>query len=137
MADITYRTGHAELRRARWASSLNVLAGIWLVIAPFILGFTSSASAMWNSIAVGAVVVVLAAIRAFNPDEREGISWVNVVLGLWMVVSPYVLNYTNVSSAQTNALITGVIILALAAFSAYETNEAHRGAGGTSDSDVT
>lgn len=137
MADITYRTGHAELQRARWASSLNVLAGIWLVIAPFILGFTSSASAMWNSIAVGAVVVVLAAIRAFNPDEREGISWVNVVLGLWMVVSPYVLNYTNVSSAQTNALITGVIILALAAFSAYETNEAHRGAGGTSDSDVT
>lgn len=137
MADITYQTGQAELQRARWASSLNVLAGLWLVIAPFALNFTSSSNAMWNSIIVGVVVLVLAAIRAFDPDEREGISWVNMVLGLWMVVSPYVLGYTNVNQAQTNALVTGVIILALAAFSAYETNEAHREAGGTSDTHVT
>lgn len=126
MAVGTYAAGHDELQRARWASAGNVLAGLWLILAPFILNFEGADTAQWNHIIVGAAVLVLAAIRAFNPDERESLSWMNVVLGLWMIVSPFLLGYANVNDAQTNSLITGVVILALAAFSAYETNEAHR-----------
>ena len=126
MADGTYAAGHAELQRARWASAGNVAAGVWLILAPFVLNFEGADTAQWNHIIVGAAVLVLAAIRAFDPDEREVLSWMNVVLGLWMIVSPFLLGYANVNDAQTNSLITGVIILALAAFSAYETNEAHR-----------
>jgi predicted membrane-bound dolichyl-phosphate-mannose-protein mannosyltransferase len=126
MADITYAAGRDELQRARWASVGNVLAGVWLMVAPFALNFGSNGMATWNHLIVGAVVLVLAAIRAFNPSEREGISWVNVVLGIWMIVSPYLLGYADVNPAQTNSLITGALILILAAFSAYETNEAHR-----------
>lgn len=126
MATGTYAAGADELQRARWASAGNVLAGLWLIVAPFILDFEGADTAQWNHIIVGAAVLILAAIRAFNPDVRESLSWMNVVLGLWMIVSPFLLGYANVDAAQTNALITGVIILGLAAFSAYETNEAHR-----------
>lgn len=126
MANGTYAAGHAELQRARWASAGNVLAGLWLILAPFVLNFEGADAAQWNHIIVGAAVLILAAIRAFDPDERESLSWMNVVLGLWMIVSPFLLGYANVNDAQTNSLIVGVVILALAAFSAYETNEAHR-----------
>lgn len=126
MADGTYAAGHDELQRARWSSVGNVLAGLWLVIAPVALTFTGTNAAQYNHVIVGVAVLVLAAIRAFNPDRRESISWVNVILGLWMIVSPYLLGYANVSSARTNSLITGAVILILAAFSAYETSEAHR-----------
>lgn len=126
MATGTYVAGQDELQRARWASAGNVLAGLWLIVAPFILDFEGADAAQWNHIIVGAAVLVLAGIRAFNPDERESMSWMNVVLGLWMIVSPFLLGYANVDAAQTNSLIAGVIILGLAAFSAYETNEAHR-----------
>lgn len=134
MADATYAAGHDELMRARWASAGNVLAGLWLVIAPFVLNFESQNTAQWNHVIVGAVVLVLAAVRAFDPDSRASISWINAVLGLWMIVSPFVLGYADVNDAQTNALVTGAIILVLAAFSAYETNEAHREEGGTNRS---
>lgn len=126
MAVGTYAAGRDELQRARWASAGNVLAGLWLVIAPFVLNFESQNAAQWNHVIVGAIVLVLAAVRAFDPDHRASISWVNALLGLWMIVSPFVLGYADVNDAQTNALVTGAIILVLAAFSAYETNEAHR-----------
>jgi hypothetical protein len=129
----TYAAGHAELQRARWASAGTVLAGVWLILAPFVLNFEGADAAQWNHIIVGAAVLVLAAIRAFDPDERESLSWMNVVLGLWMIVSPFLLGYANVNDAQTNSLITGVIILALAAFIAYESNEAHREGGMSGD----
>lgn len=133
MVDGTYAVGYDELQRARWSSAVNVLAGLWLILAPFVLNFTRSSAATYNSVIVGVAVLVMAAIRAFNPDVREGLSWANLILGLWMIVSPYVLGYANVNNAQTNSLITGAIILILAAFSAYETNEAHREQGGGPD----
>lgn len=114
-----------DLQRARWASAANAVAGVWLILAPFVLNFEQANNAQWNSVAVGAAVTVLAAIRAMDPDHREGISWVNVVLGIWMIAAPFVLNYNAVNDAQNNSIIMGVIILALAAFSAYETNHAH------------
>jgi len=41
---------------------LNVLAGVWLILAPFVLGFSNSASALWNSVIVGAVVIIFSLI---------------------------------------------------------------------------
>lgn len=45
--------------RASWASWLNGLSGIWMIIAPFILSYSRSVS-YWNEIIVGIVLAVLA-----------------------------------------------------------------------------
>jgi len=39
----------------------NIILGIWLILSPFILGYSSS-SAIWNSIIVGFLVMVFAYI---------------------------------------------------------------------------
>lgn len=44
----------------------QLLAGGWLFIAPWVLGFTSTSAAAWNAWIVGAIVVVLAATRLFE-----------------------------------------------------------------------
>lgn len=125
MATATYSHADTELQRARGASILNVVAGIWMIAAPFVLNFEGVDNAQWNHIVVGAAVAVMAMIRASDPDRREGISWTNVVLGVWMIASPWVLNYNGVQDATTNAIVMGVIVILLGAFSAYETNQAH------------
>lgn len=43
----------------QWASFINGLAGIWLIIGPFIIGF-NHAVAYWNSIIVGIIVAWIA-----------------------------------------------------------------------------
>lgn len=52
----------------QWASFLNGVAGIWLIIAPFIIGFQHSV-AYWNEIIVG---IVLAWIAFTNSTVRGG-----------------------------------------------------------------
>lgn len=46
-----------------WA---NFVLGLWLIIAPFALGYSSVPAATWNSVIVGIVVAVLSIIRALE-----------------------------------------------------------------------
>jgi hypothetical protein len=48
---------------------INLAAGLWLVIAPFVTGFSSVPVATANSIAVGSLVAVLAA-SALSLDKE-------------------------------------------------------------------
>ncbi|HVU34923.1 MAG TPA: SPW repeat protein [Opitutaceae bacterium] len=48
----------ANRSRSGAASWLNVLAGIWLIIAPFALHF-ETAGQTWNSVIVGIIVAIL------------------------------------------------------------------------------
>lgn len=48
----------ANRSRAGVASWLNVLCGIWLIIAPFALGYQGGGQT-WNSVVVGIIVAVL------------------------------------------------------------------------------
>jgi len=50
---------------------LNVAAGLWLVIAPFVLGFSGDHVAAVNSILVGGLVALLAA-SALSLDKEIG-----------------------------------------------------------------
>ena len=40
----------------QWIGWSNVILGIWLICAPFILGYSSSAGALWNDILLGILV---------------------------------------------------------------------------------
>jgi len=55
---------------AEW---LNMAAGLWLVIAPFVLGFTSPVATA-NCIAVGTLVMALAG-SAMSLDKELGKWW--------------------------------------------------------------
>ena len=93
---------------------LNVLLGIWVVISPFVLGFHSS-MAVWNNVVTGAVVGILALIRWRM--HRPGWSWLNLILGIWLVISPFVLFLS--STAMWNNVIVGIIIAAAALSHTY------------------
>lgn len=126
MANVTYADARDELQRARWASIANIVAGLWMIAAPFVLNFENDNFAQWNHVIVGAAVALIALVRASDPDHRVSMSWTNVVLGVWMIAAPFVLGYSDVNDAQTNSIIMGAVVIALGAFSAYETNQAHR-----------
>lgn len=49
-----------------WAEWTNVMAGLWLIIAPFLLGFANTAGAMWTHIIVGVCVATIAGIQLYN-----------------------------------------------------------------------
>jgi hypothetical protein len=112
---MTYRANNPNT--VKWASGINILAGLWLIIAPWIFNYFGLGG-VWNSVIVGIIVVVLAAIRVFGAYQATWLSWVNCVLGLWMIASPWIFNYTANQTRLWNSVITGVIVAILGAWSA-------------------
>jgi hypothetical protein len=58
-------------RSAEW---FNMAAGLWLVLAPFLLGFSAQADVAANSIAVGAAALALAS-SALSLEKELGKLW--------------------------------------------------------------
>ncbi len=94
------------------ASWINVVAGIWLIIAPFVLGYVNNAPRT-NDIWLGIIVGVLALIRAFTPTSTVWLSWINIVAGIWLIIAPFVLGYANIGP-RINDIILGIIVAAVA-----------------------
>lgn len=43
----------ALMRVQKWEEWTNLVIGAWLVVAPWVLGFSGAATAMWNAVIVG------------------------------------------------------------------------------------
>ena len=108
---------------AFWQDWVNLVAGGWLFAAPWILGYDDLPAASWNSWIFGVIVVVVsaAALVQFAPWEE----WVNVVIGVWLLISPWMLNFARpeTQQAQWNSVIIGLIIGSLALWDALSHRE--------------
>jgi len=108
-------------QQATTASGLVLVAGLWLIISPFVLGYSSVTAATWGSIIVGIIIATIAAVRAFRPGEVIWLSWVNVVLGVWLVLTPFIYGLSGDARVLYNHIIVGLIVVVLAAWSALST----------------
>jgi SPW repeat len=86
---------------------------VWLFISPWVLTTTGSTKAAENAWIIGAAIFVVALIALGTPRYPTA-DWVNVVLGVWLFISPWVLGYTGVKDGSWDAWIFGVITVVLA-----------------------
>lgn len=108
---------NSAINQAKTASGINILAGIWLVIAPFLLGYSDFPEPTWNDILVGVAVIIIAGVKMSKPLSAAGISWVNVILGVWLILAPFVLQYEP-RNAMWNDIVLGCIIAIFGIWSA-------------------
>lgn len=55
-AIVALLSGWALRQPQAWEEWLNLVIGLWLIAAPFVLGFTTETAALWNHVVVGLVV---------------------------------------------------------------------------------
>jgi hypothetical protein len=95
-----------------WQDPVSALLGVWLIVAPWLLGFQSDSTVMSNHVVVGIALTAVALGAVFLPQAWE--EWTEVALGVWLAVSPWVLKFTTLEAARTNAVLVGVAVLVLA-----------------------
>ena len=105
-----------QIRTAGW---LNFLAGIWLIMSPFVLGFMGTAAAT-NAVIVGIIVGIVALVSVYSAESAMWTNWANTILGVWMIISPFVLGFTT-GAVVMNSIILGIIVIALSAWSSSAT----------------
>ncbi|MCL4425322.1 MAG: SPW repeat protein [Firmicutes bacterium] len=57
-----------------WQNWVNVILGLWVLISPWVFGFSGNGGALWNNIIIGATVAVLAytaATKSSNSVRRS------------------------------------------------------------------
>ena len=101
------------MKTRRWQDWVNLLLGIWLFLSPWLLGYVAaSTAAAWNAWILGVALVVFSAIAVSMPQVWEEV--INVLIGIWMVISPWLVGFSHTRSAETNAVIVGIVAIVLA-----------------------
>jgi SPW repeat len=96
-----------------------IIAGLGLALSPWYLGYTAESHAAWNAWIVGAGVAVVGALAIFAFHEAE--EWVNLALGVWAVIAPWLLGFAALAAATTAHMIAGLIVAIMAACSLWFT----------------
>lgn len=135
-ADVSAKGEHFIL--ASWAS---LAAGLWLLLAPWVLTFAGYApKARANDLILGALIASMGATRVFG-NYRSGrlnqmISGLTVLPGIWLIAAPFVLRYSGHPRPTYSDVITGVatIVFAAWAFASsrndYDQDQGHKKSGG-------
>ena len=95
-----------------WQDPLNGLLGAWLVASPWALGFSGETQATANMAIIGALLVAAALGAMLMPRAWE--EWTETVLGLWLIVSPWVVGFADHANANLVAVATGAAVMVLA-----------------------
>jgi drug/metabolite transporter superfamily protein YnfA len=100
-------------RTDRAINAANVALGGMLIVSPWLFGFTSEHWATWNAWLSGGVVVLIALPAVVRVHDRE--EWLNVIGGLWIAASPWLLWFNDVRPALWAHITIGLCIVGIAA----------------------
>ncbi|HEX5415873.1 MAG TPA: SPW repeat protein [Chloroflexota bacterium] len=109
------QVSRSQIGQIKLANGLNALAGIWVFFAPFLLGYSLVAPATINDVIVGFIVAVFSGLRFFGAFGAVWLSLINAALGVWLILSPFILGYQGVP--LVNDVILGFIIAILGTWS--------------------
>jgi hypothetical protein len=97
----------AETPVAQTTDGLTVLAGLYLALSPWIVGFSDTPALAVNNLVIGLAVVALAIGFASAYSRTHGITWLCPLLGVWTIISQWVMAE---AVATTGIVLSNVIV---------------------------
>ena len=97
-----------------WQDTINGFLGAWLILSPWALGFGEYAGTNLTMAAIGLGLMAAAAGAVFVPRAWE--EWTELGLGLLTLASPWVLGFAAEPIARSAIVVTGLVVVALAAW---------------------
>ena len=99
----------------RWHDWGSLLLGAWMFISPWVMLYPVDVpNATWNAYVIGAAIVIFSAIAVYMPKIWE--EGVNIVLGIWLLLSPWALGFAGYRDITVNSVIVGLLVIALSAW---------------------
>jgi hypothetical protein len=100
---------------------IKLALAAFLMLTPWIFGFTSAAIASRDAWISGALIGLASLSAIFALADWE--EWISLVLGLWVVISPWVLGFhTTVMSAMRIDVVVGIAVALFAAVELWMMN---------------
>jgi hypothetical protein len=103
---------------------ITILAGVWLLLSPWAMKYQDLSVAAWSAIAVGIVLVLSEVVAYLRPGAWEEI--LDLVLGIYLVCSPYILGFSSNIKVSDNTAMVGVVVIGLAIVGLLDEPKAQR-----------
>jgi len=103
----------------RWQDWADILLGCWLAVSPWQMGYTLNGTATANACGLGAVLIIFNLISVYRLVD-EGQEIFNILLGIWLICSPYVLGFALDKQPAGNAIVAGLVVAVLAVWQIYD-----------------
>jgi short-subunit dehydrogenase len=91
-----------------WAAILNILLGLWIMIAPVLFEFEKTSAN--NHYIVGPLVITMAVASVW--EVNRSFRYFNLIAGIWLAISPAILSYENYE-AIANTFGSGIAMIFL------------------------
>lgn len=104
----------------KWVSGIVSLIGLWILASPFI--YDASNFSFWNNVVVGAAIFLIAGYTFYQLSNgmyaSVGVLSLVVLLGLWTIVAPYVVDF-DTGAIELSNIAAGSAVAILAGYEAY------------------
>lgn len=105
----------------RAINAVNIFLGLCLFLTPLLFGFLGEKVAAASAWLTGGLIGFVALIALTDLDEWE--ECINLTLGLWVIISPWLFGFASVTYAMWSHVVIG---LAVAILAAIEIRNLHR-----------
>jgi hypothetical protein len=110
--DVKNRMHGAPQAAAHWQDWASFALGLWLAVSPWALDHVALHAATANAAFLG-LAIALASHFEVSFDAVAA-QWFNMAAGLWLVLSPFLLGFSDETLATMNAMAVGTLAAALA-----------------------
>jgi len=87
------------------------VAGLWFFVSPWTFFGVSEQPDAWNCWLVGAAVVLLTMVRLTAPLITRALSWPITVLGVWVLISPWIFGYSGDGARLASSIGVGAVLV--------------------------
>ncbi|MEU8247243.1 SPW repeat protein [Nonomuraea sp. NPDC048916] len=99
---------------AQLTDGLALLAGTYLAVSPWIVGFQGLSGITVNNLITGLLVALLALGYSSAFGRTYGLAWVAPIIGVWTIIAPWVISGpNNATRVIISNVVVGAIILLL------------------------
>jgi drug/metabolite transporter (DMT)-like permease len=120
-------TEPAPPERGKWMSLVIGTLGAWLLVSPWLFGLEFGDAMGLNSVLTGALLAILGGYnfsrRAAERLASAALAGVAALLGLWLLVTPWIFELTLADAVAWNVIVVGLLVAALGLYSSYEARE--------------
>ncbi|MCC9138557.1 SPW repeat protein [Pontibacter silvestris] len=89
-----------------WAQIINAILGIWLIVAPAVLGADKAAAD--NDHIIGPIIVSFAVISWW--EATRVVRLYNLPLGAWLLLAPWILGYNETTVIISDMMVGALVI---------------------------
>lgn len=94
--------------RAAVVDGLVLLAGLYLAISPWVVNVTADRDLTVNNLVLGIAVGVIGLGLATAPYRVYGLSWAVAAIGIWEIITPWVIGPASTPVLWNNIWVGGV-----------------------------